>query len=357
MSTASSGRCLPGTSVRARLQVQCPCTSTQSCGPPIHLLLELPVRQLSVSPYVAATDSAIDIKARDLSVITAPGAYVHVLPCIGGFVGADHVAMILSSRLDQTDRVALGIDIGTNTEIVLARPDEGLTSVSCASGPAFEGAHISDGMRAAAGAIEAVELTATGVTLRTVDDAPAIGLCGSGIVDGVAELRRWHLINERGRFDQSHPRVRIGRQGSEFLLVPANQSGSQQDVTITQEDVNQIQLAKGAIRVGLEILLDATGTALEEVKEVIIAGAFGSFLNVQSGLDMGLLPRLPNAGYRQVGNAALVGARWALISGQARARAQQIAAQTTYLELTTYSGFSRRLALNMLFPSIEEKDR
>jgi uncharacterized 2Fe-2S/4Fe-4S cluster protein (DUF4445 family) len=263
--------------------------------------------------------------------------------------------MILASRLDQTDRVALGIDIGTNTEIVLARPDASLTSVSCASGPAFEGAHISDGMRAVAGAIEAVELTARGVTVKTVDDAPAIGLCGSGIVDGVAELRRWHLINERGRFDRRHPRVRTGHHGPEFLLVPADQSGSQRDVTVTQEDVNQIQLAKGAIRVGLEILLDATGTAPEEVKEVIIAGAFGSFLKVQSGLDMGLLPRLSNASYRQVGNAALAGARWALISRQARARAQQIAAQTTYLELTTYPGFNRRFALNMLFPSTEEE--
>lgn len=318
-----------------------------------HLLLELPVHQLAVCPYVAATDAAIDVKARDLGLTTAPGAYVHVLPCIGGFVGADHVAMILSSRLDQTDHVALGIDIGTNTEIALARPDEGsLTSVSCASGPAFEGAHISNGMRAAAGAIEAVELTAAGLQLKTVDNAPAIGLCGSGIIDGVAELRRWHLINERGRFDRHHHRVREGRHGPEFLLVSADQNGSQRDVVITQEDVNEIQLAKGAIRAGLEVLLDATGTAPEEVKEVIIAGAFGSFLKVQSALDVGLLPCLPDASYRQVGNAALIGARWALASRQARKRARQIASQTNYLELTTYPRFNRRFALGMLFPSI-----
>ena len=274
-----------------------------------HLLLELPVHQLAVSPYVAATDAALDVKARDLGLTTAPGAYVHVLSCIGGFVGADHVAMILATDLDRTDHVALGIDIGTNTEVALAKPDGSLSSVSCASGPAFEGAHISDGMRAAAGAIEAIELTETGVTLRTVDGAPAIGLCGSGIVDCVAELRRWQLINERGRFDRDNGRVREGRQGPEFVLVPADQSGGQRDVAITQEDVNEIQLAKGAIRAGLEVLLDVTGTAPEEVKEVIIAGAFGSFLKLQSALDVGLLPRLPNAGYRQVGNAALIGAR------------------------------------------------
>jgi uncharacterized 2Fe-2S/4Fe-4S cluster protein (DUF4445 family) len=320
-----------------------------------HLLLELPVRQLALSPYVAATNAAIDVKTRELGLDTAPGAYVHVLPCIGGFVGADHVAMILASRLDQTEQVALGIDIGTNTEIVLAKDaGELLTSVSCASGPAFEGAHIGDGMRAAAGAIEAIEFSAGGLEWRTVDHAPAIGLCGSGIIDGVAELRRWHLINERGRFDRSHSRVREGRHGPEFLLVPSDQSGNGSDVVITQKDVNEVQLAKGAIRAGLEVLLDATGTAPEEVEEVIIAGAFGSFLNVQSALDMGLLPCLPNAHYRQVGNAALVGARWALSSRQARKRAQEIASRTDYLELTTHPRFDRRFALGMLFPSIEK---
>jgi uncharacterized 2Fe-2S/4Fe-4S cluster protein (DUF4445 family) len=320
-----------------------------------HLLLELPVRQLAMSPYVAATNTAINTKARDLSLTTAPGAYVHVLPGIGGFVGADHVAMILASRLDQTEQVALGIDIGTNTEIALVRPDRGfLTSVSCASGPAFEGAHISDGMRAAAGAIEAVELTATGLNLKTVDNAPAIGLCGSGIIDSVAELRRWQMINEQGRLDRHHQRVREGGHGAEFLLVPAPQSGNQHDVVITQDDINEIQLAKGAIRAGLEVLLDATATAPEEVKEVVIAGAFGSFLKVQSALDIGLLPRLPNAHYRQVGNAALVGAKWALVSSRARERARRIVAQTNYLELTTYPKFNRRFALGMLFPKDHE---
>jgi uncharacterized 2Fe-2S/4Fe-4S cluster protein (DUF4445 family) len=316
-----------------------------------HLLLELPVHQLAVSPYVAATNAAIDLKARDVGLTTAPGAYVHVLPGIGGFVGADHVAMILASRLDQAEQAAIGIDIGTNTEIVLARPDRDfLTSVSCASGPAFEGAHISDGMRAAAGAIEAVELTATGIELKTVANAPAIGLCGSGIIDSVAELRHWGMINERGRFDRRHQRIRKGRHGAEFLLVPADQSGSQRDVVITQKDINEIQLAKGAIRAGLEVLLDATNTTPDEVKEVIIAGAFGSFLNVQNALAMGLFPRLPNVRYRQVGNAALVGAKWALVSRQVRERARQIAAQTHYLELSTYPKFKRQFALGMLFP-------
>jgi uncharacterized 2Fe-2S/4Fe-4S cluster protein (DUF4445 family) len=317
-----------------------------------HLLMELPVGQLSVSPYVAATDTALTVKARDVGLTVAPGAYIHVLPCIGGFVGADHVAMILANHLDQTASVALGIDIGTNTEVVLSKPEPagGLTSVSCASGPAFEGAHISDGMRAAAGAIETVTLTESGIQLQTVDNAPAIGLCGSGIIDCVAEFQRWQVMNERGRFNRQHPWVREGRQSPEFQLVPAEHSGSQRDVIMTQQDINQIQLAKGAIRAGLDILLDATNTLPEEVNEIIIAGAFGSFLNVQNALKIGLLPYLANARYRQVGNAALVGAKWALVSRQARTRARHIAAQTRYLELTTYPQFNRRFALGMLFP-------
>jgi uncharacterized 2Fe-2S/4Fe-4S cluster protein (DUF4445 family) len=319
-----------------------------------HLLMELPIQQLAVAPYVAATNAANDLKACDLGLATAPGAYVHVLPCIGGFVGADHVAMILASGLDQTERTTLGIDIGTNTEIVLAQPGQPhLTSASCASGPAFEGAHISDGMRAASGAIEAVSLTDTALTFKTVDNVPPVGLCGSGIIDGVAELRRWKLINERGRFDRQNERVRSGRHGAEFLLVPGSQSGSGRDVTLTQNDINEVQLAKGAIRAGLEVLLEATGTTPEEVQEVIIAGAFGSFLKVHSALDMGLLPRLPHARYRQVGNAAVVGARWALLSRQVRERARQIASRTNYLELTTYPKFNRHFALGMLFPPLD----
>ena len=138
------------------------------------------------------------------------------------------------------------------------------------------------------------------------------------------------------------------------MLAAAAQSGNQREVAITQNDINEIQLAKGAIRAGLEILLDATDTAPEEVREVIIAGAFGSFINVQSALDMGLLPPLPNAQYKQVGNAAIVGARWALLSRQVRQRAQEIVAQTNYLELTTYPKFNRRFALGMLFPNLEK---
>jgi len=316
-----------------------------------HLLLELPVQQLTRSPYVAAVGTALTVPAVDLGLDMAPGAYVYVPPCIGGFVGADHVAMILASDLDHRDKVVLGVDIGTNTEIALHKPGVAfLTAASCASGPAFEGAHISDGMRAAAGAIEKVRITVDSIALTTVGDMPAVGLCGSGIVDVAAQLFEAGLINERGRFDKDNPRVGSGRFGPEFCLVPARSSGSGRDVVITQKDVNEIQLAKGAINAGLQILLEATNTDPEEVEEVIIAGAFGSFLDVKNAIAMGLFPDLPRAQYRQVGNAAVIGAKWMLISRAARERAEAIARSTSYNELTTYPKFGRKFALGMLFP-------
>jgi uncharacterized 2Fe-2S/4Fe-4S cluster protein (DUF4445 family) len=270
---------------------------------------------------------------------------------VGGFVGADHVAMILATDLDRADRVAVGVDIGTNTEIALCKPGlNSLTSASCASGPAFEGAHIRDGMRAATGAIEAVRLTPDGVRLKTIGGAPPVGICGSGIVDAVAELRRAGLMNERGRLDREAPGMRLNAHGPGFLLAPAAQTGTGRDILITQGDVNEIQLAKGAIQSGIGILLESSGTQPEEVDEVIIAGAFGSYLNLESALDIGLLPRLPRARYSQVGNAAGVGAKACLLSRKERARAQQIARRTGYVELTTFPGFQRRFALSMLFP-------
>ncbi len=318
-----------------------------------HLLLGLPVHQLAVAPFVAAASSPMDIRAADLDLELAPGAYVHVLPCVGGFVGADHVSMIIGSDLDRRKHGVLGVDIGTNTEIALFRPGLAYpTSASCASGPAFEGAHIRDGMRAATGAIEAVRITAGGVECRTIGDAPAVGLCGSGIIDAVAEMHRHGIIDKHGRMHRGAAGVQQGEYGLEFVLVPSGQSGTGRDIVMTQHDVSEIQLAKAAISAGLESLMQVTGTAPEEIKEVVVAGAFGSYLDLDSALDIGLLPRIPGANYIQVGNAAGVGAKAGLLSLRERERARRLARHTNYIELTLTSGFSRRFARSLLFPSL-----
>jgi uncharacterized 2Fe-2S/4Fe-4S cluster protein (DUF4445 family) len=317
----------------------------------IHLLLQYPVGQLARAPFIAASTRPIDVGASEIGLDLAPGARVHIPGAIGGFVGADHVAMILASGIDLAEGAVLGIDIGTNTEIVLHKPGKtGLTATSCASGPAFEGAHIVDGMRASAGAIERLTITDDGVEFATIDGVPPIGLCGSGIVDAVAELRRRGLVDDRGRFDKTSRRITKGGHGPELVLSPADASGSESDVVITQHDVREIQLAKGAIHAGVEILLELTGTRPEEVEAVLIAGAFGSFLTIDSAIDIGLLPQLPRAGFRQIGNAAVVGAIRMLVSTDERLRAQQILEQTTYEELTVQPVFARRFAMGMLLP-------
>ncbi len=316
-----------------------------------HLLLKLPTHQLATAPYVPAASEALDVRADEIGLRIARGASVHIPPCIGGFVGADHLAMALACSLDQTETLAIGVDIGTNTEIAIHKPGTPfLTSVSCASGPAFEGAHIAEGMRAASGAIEQVRIWPEGIALETVNNGAPVGLCGSGIIDAVAELYRCGIINRRGRFQRSDPRVREGEDGPQFLLVPAGRSGTGRDICISQKDIEQVQLAKGAIHASLKILLDATESPLEAVGEVFVAGAFGAYLNIENAVAIGLFPRLPNARYRQVGNAALSGARWLLVSRQARLRARQIQSNTRYLELSTHPRFQHEFARGMLFP-------
>ena len=315
-----------------------------------HLLLGLPTKQLSAAPFVPAISTPMDVRARDLGIAVAPDATIYVPPVIGGFVGADTVAMILGADLDRLDKVAVGVDIGTNTEIVLRRPGLGhLASASCASGPAFEGAHIRDGMRAAAGAIEGVVISGDRATVRVIADGLPVGICGSGIVDAVSELYRTGRIDGRGRFQRSAPGVLEGDHGFEFVLVEPAESGHGREIAITQNDVNEIQLAKGAIAAGIEILLEATGTPREDVDEVIVAGAFGTYLNLESALAIGLLPSLPRAEYSQVGNAAGTGARMVLMSMRERERACRVARGTGYLELTSNPGFHRRFAHSMLF--------
>ncbi len=318
----------------------------------LHLLLQLPVRQLAYAPYVSVISDSQEIRAAEVGLEMAPGAKIYFPPIVGGFIGSDHIAMLLANDLDRSGKITLGVDIGTNTEIVIRKPGRDLLgSASCASGPAFEGAHIREGMRAGSGAVERVRITSDGVELQTIHNAAPVGLCGSGIIDLTAELFRCGLINRQGTFNNLSERIRRGKNGGEFVIVPANSSGTGRDIVIDQKDINEIQLAKGAISAGLQVLMKVTDTLPEEVEEVIIAGAFGSYIDIEKANSIGLFPTLPNAQYRQVGNACLVGAHWLLVSQQMRQRAEAIQQSIQYLELTGNPGFNRTFALGMLFPS------
>jgi uncharacterized 2Fe-2S/4Fe-4S cluster protein (DUF4445 family) len=321
-----------------------------------HLVIGLPVDQLGIAPYVPALSSSCDIRARDLGLDIAPGAYVHLLPNIAGFVGADHVSMVMASGLHETDQVTLGLDIGTNTEVSLAANGR-LLSCSTASGPAFEGAHIRDGMRAAPGAIEWVKMVDGKVEYQTIDGAPPVGICGSGILDSVAELRRIGVLKENGSMERdSHPRVRQTVDRPEFLLVPAGENGARNDIVINRKDVSEIQLAKGAIRAGVEVLLAEAGIEVDEVERVVVAGAFGTYLDVASARAIGMFPPLPLDRFDQVGNAAGIGAKLALLSRQCREVAEEIAQRVEYIELTTNARFSSAYMDAMGLPDPAEVD-
>jgi uncharacterized 2Fe-2S/4Fe-4S cluster protein (DUF4445 family) len=306
-----------------------------------HLFAGLPVRQLGLAPYLAAVSEALDLKAREVGLEIAPGGYVHLLPNVAGFVGADHVAMILSTGIGEAVSEAagtvLGLDIGTNTEVVL-RANGRLIACSTASGPAFEGAHIKDGMRAAEGAIERLRIEDDGVEYQTIGGVPPVGLCGSGVLDAVAQLRLSGIVDEKGNMGH-HPRVRRTEHGPEFVLVTGEEGGNDREVVISRGDVGEIQLAKGAIRAGINILLDEAGLSEQDVDEVVIAGAFGTYIDVSSAIAIGMFPRLPLERFNQVGNAAGMGAKLALVSQSQRAQAAEIARQVQYIELTNDKRF------------------
>ncbi len=299
-----------------------------------HLLLGLPVSQLGRAPFVPASCDAIDVKARELlGAVLAPGAYVHLLPNVGGYVGGDHVAVLLATEDRWAEATTIVMDIGTNTEISLIHRG-GITSISSPSGPALEGGHIGVGMRAAEGAIERVRIDDGDIELKVIGgDADPVGLCGSGVLDAVAAMVKAGWIDARGRIRSAHPAVREDGDHREVLLAPG--------VAFTQNDVRAVQLAKAAIRTGIDCLLREAGLEESAVERIVIAGAFGAYIGLESAVGIGLLPALPLERMEQVGNAAGVGVHMALASVSMRERARRIAARCRYLELGSLPGFQK----------------
>lgn len=308
-----------------------------------HILLGLPVRQLGRAPFVAALRTGMDIKARDLGLAFAPGAWVHLAPGVGGFVGGDHVAALLATQERWRDgRACLVMDIGTNTEISLIHQGR-ILSASCPSGPALEGGHISCGMRAADGAIERVTIENGRIAVRTIGGLDPVGLCGSGVLDALSALHRAGIVNARGRLDDGHPDVLERDGGRVAQLAP--------EVYVAQDDVRAVQLAKAAIRTGVDLLLHDQGLQERDIERFIIAGAFGAYIDIASGIDIGLFPDLPLARFEQVGNAAGLGVRQMLTSLKARAQAAELAASCRYVELSTRGEFQKTFLRHIGFPA------
>jgi uncharacterized 2Fe-2S/4Fe-4S cluster protein (DUF4445 family) len=306
-----------------------------------HLLLGLPVRQLGRSPFVAAVRDAMDVKARELDLTVCPGAYVHLAPNIGGFVGSDHVtALLATENYWRGGTTTLVMDIGTNTEISLIHRGD-IMSASCPSGPALEGGHISCGMRAAEGAIERVTVEDGRIKIEVIGNRQAVGLCGSGVIDAMAAMRDVGILDDGGRIVGQHPDIADVDGKRAVVLAPG--------VTFNQHDVRAVQLAKAAIRTGIELLLRDRDLREDDIELIVIAGAFGSYIDVGGAIAIGLLPVLPLDRIKQVGNAAGVGVRQILASKQARARARELAQRCRYVELSTRSDFQKTFLHNIGF--------
>ncbi|MBN1450531.1 MAG: DUF4445 domain-containing protein [Anaerolineales bacterium] len=331
-----------------------------------HLLLNLPPTHLGRSPFVPAIHKAVDVKARELGLNINPSGNVHMLPTIASFIGADTSGVLIAEEPHKQDENWLIIDVGTNAELVLGNRN-GLVCTSTPTGPALEGAHIEFGMRAAPGAIERVEIDEKTLEPRfkVVGEeewgvGKAKGICGSAIIDVVAEMFRARILDGRGRFRRglestSSPkgeRVREGENGPEYVVAWAQETSIGRDIPISLKDIRQIQLAKGALYVAARTLLKSAG--LERPDKLILAGGFGSYIDKTKAMVIGMIPDLPLEDVYAVGNAAGDGARIALLNVEKRREAGEVARTLRRYELPTDPEFQNQFMLAMNFPHMTD---
>ncbi len=306
-----------------------------------HLLLGLETQFLVRTPFTSVVQRPCDLRAQDLGLEINPAGNIHLLPIIAGFVGADVVGDLVATQFYHGKEVTLLIDIGTNGELILGNESLGLTACSVAAGPAFEGGHITFGMSASPGAIEHVRIdpASCDVQYKTIGGGPPKGVCGSGILDAVAEMLQAGIILPSGKMETSIPsrRLRQGQEWIEFVLEWAENTALGKDIVLTQKDVREVQLAKAAFRAGIRTLMQHM--EVKQVARVVLAGAFGSYLDPKSALAIGMLPPCDPERIIAVGNAAGTGARMALLSKSQRAEAANVALRVNYLELTAQPDF------------------
>jgi len=323
-----------------------------------HLFLGCNPENLGRSPFSPVVCRFMDIRSRDIGLSTAPGAYVHLLPVIAGFVGADTVAVLIAEKPYKSDEITLIIDVGTNGELILGNRDRLICS-SCATGPAFEGATIRHGMRAAEGAIESLHIDPATfeVDFDIIGEKgmKAKGICGSGIINGVAEMLTAGILKNNGQFNKNltSRRLRFDSEGPVFIIAWPHETATGQEIVICLDDVRAVQMAKGAIYSAAKLMMAELG--VKHLDKVVLAGAFGSFINRKSAAAIGLFPDCKPDNVRVVGNAAGDGAIMALLDVEKRAEAAREAAKVEYLELTTRPDFQKEYAKAMYFPHMTDQ--
>jgi uncharacterized 2Fe-2S/4Fe-4S cluster protein (DUF4445 family) len=331
-----------------------------------HIFLGLNPEYIGRSPFIPAVQSSLDLKARDLGLRINPAAYIHVLPIEAGFVGADNVGVLIAEEPYNQDENVLIIDIGTNGELLMGNRNR-VCSTSCATGPAFEGAQIKFGMRAAPGAIETVEIDPLTREPRYkvigkadwhthIEKVNAKGICGSAIIQVVAEMFRAGIIDKSGRFimNLDTPRVRKDIDGKpEYVLAWAAETSIGQDITVTQSDVRALQLAKGALYTGAKLMMKRLG--ITTLNRVILAGAFGSHIDREASMTLGMFPDCSLDKVYAVGNAAGDGSRMALLNRDKRREANERARWVEFVEIATDPLFEREFMQAMHIPHMKDK--
>ena len=331
-----------------------------------HILLNLPPKDLGLAPFVPAIHRSVDVKARELGLHISPSANIHILPTIASFVGADTSAMIVAEEPHRQDENWLLIDIGTNAELVLGNRHR-LVCTSTPTGPALEGAHVEYGMRAAPGAMERIHIDertlepkykVIGVDGWNTDHAEfkgqVKGICGSAIIDGVAELFRAGIVDSRGKFRTGlqSDRIRKGESGWEYVIAWAQETSIGRDIPMTQQDVRQIQLAKAALFTAARTLLKRSG--LESPDKIILAGGFGSYIDKEKAMLIGLIPDCELDRVYAVGNAAGDGARITLLNVEKRNEIDAVTRKVERFELPTDPEFQNQFMLATSFPHMSE---
>jgi uncharacterized 2Fe-2S/4Fe-4S cluster protein (DUF4445 family) len=322
-----------------------------------HILLGIDPSHVGLAPYAPVMRHAVTLAARELFLKVAPEARVCLLPLVAGFVGADAVGVALATRIYDSTEIRIAVDIGTNGEVLLGSRDR-LWACSAPAGPALEGGQIRHGMRGALGAVDRVTVD-DDIHVHTIGEADALGICGSGIIDLLAGLLDRGVIDWTGliqvdRRDALSPRLaeRVVMRGEErqVIVLRPGEAGARQEIVLTQDDVRQVQLAKGAIASGVTMLQHVAGVPAERIAELMLAGGFGNYVSIDSALRIGLIPPLPRERIRYVGNAASLGAQLCLVSETERARAEAVAARIEHVSLAAHPDFEGIFVDCMNFP-------
>ncbi len=324
-----------------------------------HILLGIDPRSLGQSPYVPTVTADISRRASEMGLDYSPQALVTVLPNVAGFVGSDLVGVLLASMWTDDGRTRLAVDIGTNGEMALMHKGETYVC-SAAAGPAFEGAGISCGMRGAPGAIDNIKITSDSIDIHTINERKPAGICGSGIVDAIAQMLDACIIDESGRMvtvdeakdlpEHIASRIIEGENGSEFVLAEEDKSATRKPLTLTAGDIRGLQLVKGSIHAAIQSLVKEAGIDDSDIDEIMLAGAFGNYISVESAIRIGLIPWVDAEKVISIGNAAGAGARLALLCDDEMQRARDIARGARHLELAVSPHYQMELMERMMFP-------